>query len=281
MLNRKSVSKIWVFTHKPAFMQRIADYVRRGHQAYIQGKTDVHSIHETWFRLASNNPVFDDRLKAFRAREKGEPTARLLLWQNPKAPEKVHWFVLVHGRKDQLAPGEKWRHAEDPHGRIRFTGYELVRVTKEGLKKPVWTWRYTEERYQDIRDLMVHAIRSHRDDELKKQIDSIFGTMGFSGSREQAKKLTVLLKSEWHKRRANEPLPDMPKGIGFIRRKADKGIFLIRPKPEPKKKPSAYVPAKNLLRKGDAKTVGTMDWFLAVAQSDPSFASPVKEGPNP
>lgn len=237
MLNRKPVNKIWVFTHKSAFMQRIADYVRTGHQAYIQGLTAAEKIHSKWTKLAMDHPVFDNRLKAFRAREKGEPTGRLLLYQNPTQPEKIHWFLLIHGRKDQLTPGESWRHAEDPRSRIQFTGYELVRVTKEGLKKPVWTWRYADHRYQDIRDLMVHAIRSRRDDELKKQIESIFGTMGFAGSREQAKKLAVLMREEWQKRRPGETMPETPKQIGWVRRKADKGVFLARgPLPPPTKK---------------------------------------------
>jgi len=228
MLNRKPLSKLWVFTHKAAFMQRIADYVRTGHQAYIQGFTATEKMHSTWERLALAHPVFDDKLKAFRAREKGEPTGRLLVYQNLAQPERVHWVLLVHGRTDQLTPGEKWKHAEDPHSRIQFTGYELLRVTKEGQAKPSWTWRYSAQRYQDLRDAMVLAIRSRRDQDLKGLIDAIFGTMGFSGSREQAKALAVLMKTEWAKRRPGEQMPATPKLIGWVRRKADKGVFLSR-----------------------------------------------------
>jgi hypothetical protein len=230
MLNQTPTKKIWVFTQKSAFMQRVADYVRTGHQAYIRGVTPTETIFNTWEKLTHNNPVFDDKLKAFRAREQGLPTGRLLMYQSQKSPDKIHWFLLIHGTTAQLPPGERWLHAEDKHSKIVFTGYELVRVTKEGLKKPAWTWRYSAERYQDIRDAMVMAIRSRRDQDLKLHIDTIFGTMGFSGSREQAKSLAVLMKTEWERRRPGETMPDVPKGIGWIRRKADKGIFLIRPK---------------------------------------------------
>lgn len=228
MLNQTPTRKIWVFTHKSAFMQRVADYVRTGHQAYIKGVTDAENIFDTWQRLVSNNPVFDDRLKAFRAREKGLATGRLLLYQNPKSPEKVHWFLLVHGTTDQLPKEEKWQHAEDPHHRIYFTGYELIRVTKEGLKKPAWTWQYSQIRYQELRDYMVLAIRSRRDQDLKILIENLFGTMGFHGSRDQAKKLTKIIKDEWARRRPGEEIPDLPKGFGWVRRKADKGVWLTR-----------------------------------------------------
>lgn len=236
MLNDQKVKKIWVFTQKAAFMQRLSDYVRTGHQAYISGVTATEKIFPTWEKLVTNYPVYNDRLKAFRAREKGHPTGRLLLFQNPKAPEKINWFLLMHASKDQLPPGEKWQHAEDQRHRIYFTGYELVRVTKEGLKKPAWTWKYSQERYQDLRDSMVMAIRSRRDQDFKILIDKIFGTMGFSGSREQAKALAKLAREEWKLRRPGDEMPEIQKGIGWIRRRADKGIFLNRPGMMPPKK---------------------------------------------
>ena len=52
--------------------------------------------------------------------------------------------------------------------------------------------------------------------------------MGFSGSREQAKNLATLAKEEWKRRRQNDEMPDIPRGIGWIRRKEDKGVFLTR-----------------------------------------------------
>jgi hypothetical protein len=228
MLNRSPTSKIWVFTHKAAFMQRVSDYVRTGHQAYIQGATDAAKIHQTWEKLVLAYPVFDDKLKAFRAREKGLPTGRLLMYQNPSSPEKIHWILLIHARVDHLPTGEKWRHAEDPHSRVQLTGYELLRVTKVGTAKPAWTWRYSSERYQDLRDSLIAAIRSKRDQDVKRLIDLIFGTMGFSGSREQAKALSQLLRNEWKLRRTGEDMPEVPKGLGWVRRKADKGVFLVR-----------------------------------------------------
>ena len=256
MLNRKPVSKIWVYTHKPAFMQRVQDYVRTGHQAYIQGVTDAQKMHATYERLILANPVFDDKLKAFRAREQGLPTGRLLMYQSPKSPEKIHWFLLIHGKVNQLPTAEKWSHAEDSHSRIHFTGYELLRMTKEGLKKPVWTWRYVPNRYQDIRDSMVLAIRGRRDQDVKALIDTIFGTMGFGGSREQAKKLVTLLKSEWKQHRPGNVMPEIPKGIGWIRRKADKGVFLTKASLSPPAKKERAIDTNKV--PGDASSVAAL-----------------------
>jgi hypothetical protein len=256
MMNKLPTSRIWVFTTKSVYMQRLSDYVRTGHQAYIKGVTVTEKIFPTFEKLVANNPVFDDRLKAFRAREQGFPTGRLLLYQNPKAPEKIHWFLLIHGNKDQLPPGEKWLHAEDPHSRIQFSGYELIRVTKEGSKKPSWTWRYSQDRFQDLRDSIVLAIRSNRDQDLKQLIESLFGTMGFSGSREQAKSLIKIIKDEWKRRRPNDEMPELPKGLGWIRRKADKGIFITRPKMQPPKKKETHPDFSDLWKNIDSEQLG-------------------------
>lgn len=221
--------KIFVFTSKVAYMQRISDYVRTGHIRYIRGRTSAASIFATFDRLASTHPVYFDKLKASRARAAGEPTARLLIWLPEVTKEaKFEWILLAQG--DELDPAEKWLDATDSGGRVRVTGYELARITKEGQAKPSWSWRYETSRFQELRDGLVDAIRSRRDQDAKRMIDLVARTVGFGGSRAQAKAILALAKTEWQRRRPNDPMPDFPKGIGWTRRKSDVGVFINRPK---------------------------------------------------
>jgi hypothetical protein len=215
----KFPNKIAVFTKKAGYMQRIADYVRTGHIHYVQGKITLEKVFGFHDKMLISLPIFDDKLKAFRAREKNEPTARLLFWR-PKEGDELHWIVLLHCNKEQLPKSEKWRNALKE--RIDLTGYELLTDTKKDTKKPVWTWRYRSDRYADLRDSMVSAIRAKRDQDVKLLILTIWGTMGFSGSRHQAKQLLKLLKTEWEQKRKGENMPELPKAIGYVRRQADK-----------------------------------------------------------
>lgn len=227
--------KIFVFTSKVAFMQRISDYVRTGHVRYIRGRTAPGSIFATFDRLAGTHPVYFDKLKASRARAAGEPTARLLIWLPEVTKEaKFEWILLAQG--EGLSQAEKWLDATDSGGRIRLTGYELVRITKEGQAKPSWSWRYEPIRFQELRDSLVGAIRSRRDQDAKRMIDLVARTVGFGGSRAQAKAILELAKVEWQRRRPNDPMPEFPKGIGWTRRKSDVGVFINRPKGTPTKK---------------------------------------------
>lgn len=256
ILNQKT-PKLWVLSGKTAYMQRIADYVRTGHKWYIQGVSEPEKIFKLWDKLTDVHPVFDDKMRAYRARKEGRPTGRLMFYQSIKKPEQIHWILLIHGELDQLDKSEKWRNAHT-RDRVAMTGYELVRITKKavekqkpaasdiskptvvkpdsiasdipksGIQKPVWSWRYLPARYEELRDILVYSIRSNHVQDLKRFITTLWGTIGFAGSREQAKALQNLLFAEWKRRNGDKPPPDMPNGFGYTRRKKDAGAWIQR-----------------------------------------------------
>lgn len=226
--------KTWVFTSKAAYMQRIQDYVRTGHYLFIQGFIAPAKVPAFAAKMTALHPILDNKLKAFRARERGEATGRLMFWLPHSESEHVHWILVIHPaptdpadpKKGQLDASEQWKNAALRDQKVELTGYELVRQTKENVSKPVWTWRYRADRYDDLRDQLVLAIRSKRDQDVKRSLEVIWGSMGFSGSRAQAKALAKIFKEEWKRRRPGERLPETPAGHGYLRRKADVGIFM-------------------------------------------------------
>jgi hypothetical protein len=238
--------KTWVFTSKAAYMQRIQDYVRTGHNWYLQGVIPSEKVPAFAEKMTVNHPVFFDKLKASRARANGQPTGRLMFWLPKSESDNVHWILLVHAeKKEQLDKTEKWSRADDRESKVKLTGYELVRQTKPLEKKPVWTWRYQVERYEDLRDALVLAIRARRDQDLKRQLDVIWGTMGFAGGRSQAKALAQIFKDEWKRHRMTEDPPAIPAGHGYLQRKADVGIWLGVPPSRVAKVPSRRVKVKS------------------------------------
>ncbi len=244
-------------------MQRIQDYVRTGHHFFIQGVIPTPKVPSFAGKMTTLHPVFNNKLQAFRAREKGEATGRLMFWLPHSDSENTHWILLIHPAKEdpehpekaKLDPSEKWKNAFHRDEKVELTGYELVRKTKENEKKPVWTWRYRADRYADLRDSLVLEIRSKRDQDLKKSLDVIWGSMGFAGSREQAKALEKIFKDEWKRRRPGEVMPETPKGHGYLRRKADTGVFLGGPKTKAAKTPSRKIPVKKAVVAEEKKDV--------------------------
>ena len=71
---------------------------------------------------------------------------------------------------------------------------------------------------------MLALVRLRHDALLKQWIHSTARTPGFAGSREQIKRLWALLRAEWKRSRSKgEPLPEIPKNIGYVRRLPDVG----------------------------------------------------------
>ena len=210
----------FILTKKTVFMQRIADLVRNGHNLYVQGTIPLEKAGFLAAKFEQRFQVERNKLEASRARKRGEHSARLLFWLAEES-EQVHWILL-------FCPGsvidetEKWRYALSD--RIQLTGYELVRLTKEGADHPVWTWRYTRTRHDELREAVVQAIRRKRDDELRQLIHTLWRSPGFAGIRAQVKKFGDVIRAEWKRTRSNsETMPEIPARLGYVRRLPDVG----------------------------------------------------------
>ena len=215
----------FVLTKKTTIMQRLSDLIRTGHTSYVEGQIPAEKAPYFAAKLDALYLVGQNKLQASRHRKAGNASFRLLMLAS-EGHAQIRWYLLrTDGRMPAEASREKWRDALSD--RITLTGYELVRLTKPGAKAPVYTWRYTKDRAQDLREAILHAIRTKRDDELRQLIHSIFKTPGFAGARDQVKKMVDLIKDEWKRSRSKaDPLPDIPTRLGYVRRLPDVGLKL-------------------------------------------------------
>ncbi len=211
----------YIHTKKTSFMQRLSDRVRRGATLYIAGQTPLKGLPHLTSKLDTKWPLNLQKMQASRRRKAGHGTYFWLGYFDEQT-QMVHWFVLLNPGKE-IDSTEQWRGVVDD--RVKLTGYELVRHTRPGAKAPAWTWRYTKERMSTIRDSLVSAIRGRRDLEAEQTMHSIFKSPGFSGVREQVKKLRQLAVAEWQRTRSSaEIIFSMPTKIGYVSRLSDKGV---------------------------------------------------------
>jgi len=214
-------------------MQRVADSVRVGAECYIQGATKLEKVPATLQRFGARYRVNLGRASDLRARQAGQDVGRWIGYLEERTGF-VHW-VLFYWPGAVPDPSERWmRPTVD---RLGHTGYELVRITKSGANRPVWTWRYTKRQYQGLRDQLTGAIRLRQDAIIDQTIHNLARSPGFSGVRTQVKQLWRLVAAEWKRTRSqSEAPPEIPKNIGYVRRLPDKGArwteLLKRPKPE-------------------------------------------------
>jgi hypothetical protein len=210
-------------------MQRLADLARYGYSFYIQGQI---SRAKAYFMAEKFSLFYGTglgRMEQSRLRKLGQATFRFLAWHDENV-DVVHWVLLrTDGSTPEEATREKWHSLVDDR-LVVVGGYELVRVTKVGASKPVWTWRYTKAHYTKLRESLIGDIRGRRDLPTKQLIHEIWRTPGFSAAREQVKQLKVLILAEWKRSRGTDPLPDIPDRLGYVRKLADKGTVMKKSK---------------------------------------------------
>jgi hypothetical protein len=205
-------------------MQRISDLVGTGHVHYVQGVVDIEKAGFLAGKFETRYAICQTKLQASRARKAGMSSTRLRFLRRSENTTELEW-ILLQAPGSEPDQSEKWRNALED--RVSVTGYELVRITKPNEPRPVWTWRYSRVRHDELRNSLIQSIRQKRDRELEALIHSIWRSPGFAGIREQVKKFDSLIKFEWQRaRKASEQMPDIPTRIGYVRRLKDVGCKL-------------------------------------------------------
>ena len=216
-----SAADPWIFTKKTPFMQRIGDYARGGFSQYIQGKCSLKKLPNLTQKLADRYKINMAKITQVRHKKEGK---NVYIWLGYVDKEGiVYWVLLLHEGTEKDTT-DSWKNLSED--RIQITGYELVKLPRAKSKNAALTWRYTRQRYDDIRNEIVDSIRNRRDDELKQIIYSLWRSPGFAAVRDQVKKTRILMIKEWQRTRSkNEEMPPIPRQIGFARRIEDVGDF--------------------------------------------------------
>ncbi len=208
----------FVFTKKTVAMQRLSDAVRTGYAHTVSGVIPLEKAAAFCAKQAERYSLAWSPAKTRASRRAGKAVYRLVLLQQESAPEEIYWWLLrTEGAMSPEAQREHWR--DGLRDKITIGAYELVRRTKVGVDHPVWTWRMEKAREQALRDSVVLLIRQKRDAQLEQLIESVWRAPGFSGIRDQVKKLAKLIRQEWKRSRGQEEvMPAIPERIGYLQR---------------------------------------------------------------
>lgn len=175
-------------------MQRCSEFARKGYHYYVTGEIPL-SKATTFVRKVSDLYRTDlDKFSRYRRKKAGLGNAELMFYQLNAIT--LLFVIMVTDGEHPAHVVEKLKDARDPFTALRLTGFEMVRVTREGFPDPAWTWRMTDETYSGWRDRFVGQIRSHADEEIKKSWFSLHKSPGFAGIRQQVFKIQKLARAE-------------------------------------------------------------------------------------
>jgi hypothetical protein len=161
-----------VIIHRLSLLQRAADLVRSGHYAHATGVVDAEKA-MSWARKAERYyAVLLDRNRRARAKVRGEGSAYLLFHE--LEPGRLLWVLLVTDGDHPAHRLEHLQHALEPTQRLELFGYELVRLTKEGIDRPVWTWRMSAQSYEALRMRVIDTVRRGDALAVRQLISSLY-----------------------------------------------------------------------------------------------------------
>jgi hypothetical protein len=205
-----------VILHRLSLLQRAADLVRSGHYQHVSGMVDADRAIAWAGKAERYYAVLLDRNRRSRAKARGEGSAYLLFHEAEAG--RLLWLLLVTDGDHPAHRLERLRHALDPAQRLELFGYELVRLTKDGSDRPVWTWRMSAETYEALRICVIDTVRRGDTHTVRQLIVSLYRSAGFRGVRSQVGKTVALLRSEWKRRRGKEPMPRLPRLLPYVQR---------------------------------------------------------------
>lgn|SRR5690554_2347319 len=158
--------------------------------------------------------AFIDEQTRYRWRKKGIASVQAVYLLD-KENERVFYWIFVSEGVGLVHDFEQLKPTTGKKTRVRFAGYEAVRVTKKNEDGLTWTWQLTTDKLKELEDNITIAIR-HKDFETIRQWGySLKRSMGFSGVRKQAYKLAKNAENEW-KRTARGKFPAGDFFIGWL-----------------------------------------------------------------
>lgn len=218
-----------VFTSRPAYMQRIADYVRSDHHRWTSGEVQLDRAHAFVQKFSVLYRIDATRGQRLRLKRCDIASAYLLMYARRAVDgsklRTISWVLLISDGEHPAAVVEKLRDAHAPGERIRLDGYELVQLPRKDSAKPAWTWRMTAERYQTWRDRLVESARKpalHAEHDITRRLYTV---PGFAGIRSQVGFLVALWRTEWKRRRAaGDAFPTLPRQLRYVQRLKSTGV---------------------------------------------------------
>jgi hypothetical protein len=198
-----------VLQHRLSLLQHSADLVRLGYHHWVSGSVSAERA-GAWARKAERYyGVLLDRNRRARAKRAGDGNAFLLFHE--RVPGELLWVLLVSDGDHPAHSLEDLRDACTRDGRLSLFDYELVRLTKPGSSRPVYTWRYRLDAFDALRERIVDTVRRGDPRAVHALLSHLSRSAGFHGVRRQVLgQLIPLFRAEWGRRRGTQPCPSFP-----------------------------------------------------------------------
>ena len=197
--------------YKTSVMQRIQHAVTQGYVFYLKGEISTKKIESFADKMNTKYHVGLNKNQKYYRKQNEKANATLFLYPK-KNSDGFYWWLLATKGNGLIHDEEKLLPVFGKHQRLSWDNdYKLAFFSAEGKKTAV-TWRMTRQCYQSwIIRIKLIIRKKGSSDEVRQALWSLKKVPGFSGLREQVKRLYKLFIVEWKRsRKHSEKVPTIP-----------------------------------------------------------------------
>lgn len=213
-------------------MQRIADYIgRHGYHWWTSGEIAQDRTQHLARKFATLYGTDLHRNTRGRRKKAGTGAAILLTYRLPRSVSRtslnhscnitVWWTLLVTEGRHSAFDRESLKDAHSAEGRFTVGQYQLVRATRPGQAKPVWTFKMLPSYYDEYRQRVIRSARGDPRECVSRLLHELYTEPGWRPIRSAVGRIASLYRREWRKRRGrHDSFPKLPR-LGYVQRLAN------------------------------------------------------------
>lgn len=195
-----SETTFYIPLSKKALLQNIERNIESGYTRYIQGEIPTSKLQSLINKFADKFNIHFNQIQRNANKRKGIANCRLYCY--PKEgnyadnPAVFEWLVIA---TDGTLPDEhQFKNLHDKKHKLKFQNLNWWWHYHTEKKKNVWTWFYTKQKYQLMRDYLEDCCKNQHTPKTITEINYFLSNLqieaGFSGMNDQQFHLQMILK---------------------------------------------------------------------------------------
>lgn len=208
-----------LITTRLSFLQQVQKAAISGYYRYTTGSTEIEKLPNLIKKFEKLYQINQTRQQAYTKRLKGLSSAKFYCYadETPNKETNVFWVLLFTQGKTSASENEQLRDLRIKKERFEYSDYQLIQKPRTDGKQK-FTFQIKTDSLNYYQDKIRNLVRNKRFSELNHLIQHINLMPGFSGVRNQKKKLQSILKGEIKKHLSSQDQIRVPKMTNFYHR---------------------------------------------------------------
>lgn len=204
-----------VFSDTKSAMISIRHLVSKGYVFYTSGTCKQRDFRKLSLKFTDRYDVTRTPRQRSYAAEKGHANV-LMVWLTGQDANTMMFWLLATKGDNLIYEMEDMKDTRLKSERLSVLNGEYI-LLKEPRRGdiPRWTWKMSEEYYNQWKDNICLAIRHRKEMTIKQLHFSLMRIYGFSAARKQGFALLRFFNNEWERSR-KEPFPFKGSYIGYL-----------------------------------------------------------------